>query len=159
MGFAIEKFIDQDKFSQIEKEHKDKFLTNALVLSKEQIEKYKDILTPLQDEELEKIKNNQQEQNQIKSCSYFKPNSYGFDAQIDLDKDSLVTFSVPFDDGFSATVNNKQVPIEKVDSGLMAIRCEKGNNIIKFSYKTLGLKISAIVSLIGLSIYILYLCL
>ena len=66
--------------------------------------------------------------------------------------------SVPFDYGFF-TVNNKQVPIEKVDSGLMAIKCEKGNNIIKFSYKTLGLKISAIVSLIGLSIYILYLCL
>ncbi len=159
MGLVLEKFIDYDRFSKLENDSKEKILTNALILSKEQIEKYKNILTPLSDEELEAIKNNQQEELKIQSCKYFKTNSYGFDAEIDLEKDSLVTFSVPFESGFSATVNNKNVPIEQVDSGLMAIKCEKGNNIIKFSYKTPGLKTSILVSLIGISVYILYICL
>lgn len=63
----------------------------------------------------------------------------GFNAKIDLDKDNLVFFSVPYDDGWSAKVNGQDVEIEKVDYGFMAVLCPAGSNDIQFTYETKGL--------------------
>ncbi len=77
----------------------------------------------------------------------FEYTNSGFISEINLQKDNLVFFSVPYDEGFSATVNGQPAKIEKVNVGFMAVKCQKGHNEIIFTYKTpgldLGIKISA----------------
>ena len=41
-------------------------------------------------------------------CSSFHGNSTGFTAEINLPKENLIFFSVPYDSGFSATVNGEK---------------------------------------------------
>ena len=43
----------------------------------------------------------------------------GFTASITLDRDNLVFFSVPYDEGFSALVNGEEVEVLNVDGGLI----------------------------------------
>ena len=62
-------------------------------------------------------------------------------------------FSVPYDNGWSATVNGEPVPIEKVDIGFMAVRAPQGDNDIRFTYRTPGLTAGLLVS--GASLLIL----
>ena len=71
--------------------------------------------------------------------------------------DELVFFSVPYDDGFSATVNGEPAAIEKVDDGLMAVYVPAGENEIEFTYHTPGLKVSACVSAAAIAVYGVYL--
>ena len=66
-------------------------------------------------------------------------------------------FSVPYDDGFSATVNGEPAAIEKVDDGLMAVYVPAGENEIEFTYHTPGLKVSACVSAAAFAVYGVYL--
>ena len=60
------------------------------------------------------------------SCSVFQMNNAGFHAEITLDKENLVFFSVPYDDGFTAYVNGEKTDILQVDEGLMAVLCPAG---------------------------------
>ena len=53
-----------------------------------------------------------QKRNEI-VCSSFHGNSTGFTAEINLPKENLIFFSVPYDSGFSATVNGEKREIIK----------------------------------------------
>lgn len=66
----------------------------------------------------------------------FEYTKNGFVADISMDKTGLVFFSVPFKDGWTATVNGKEANIERVNEGFMAVEAVEGVNLIEFKYKT-----------------------
>ena len=70
------------------------------------------------------------------AINYFEKTYSGFESAITLKRDNLVFFSIPYDEGWSATVNGKPVEIEKVNVGFMAVPAEAGDNTIEFTYKT-----------------------
>ncbi len=163
MGFTYDYYMTEDQCGYFGSEHRSEMMLKALMLNKSQINKYKGILKNIaEDYDLGNVSSDS-EKTEIKfdyetyaedcaklsenACSDFRYTNSGFEAEITLKKDNLVFFSVPYDEGFSATVNGKAVQIEKVDKGFMAVACEKGENKIVFTYKTrglaLGLKISA----------------
>ena len=85
--------------------------------------------------------------------SFFNFISNGFNSKIDVSKDTLVLYTIPYDKGWKAFVDESKVAIEKVDNGLIAIKINKGLNNVKFSYYPRGLKLGlwlSIVSYIGL---------
>ncbi len=95
----------------------------------------------------------------INSCKNFEYTNSGFTATFDnfTDQDKLVFFSVPYDEGFTAFVNGKKVDIEKVNIGFMAVKVDKNSSSdIEFVYKTPMLKTGIIISLVGVSIFAVY---
>ncbi len=80
----------------------------------------------------------------------------GFEAEITLEKENLVFFSVPYEDGWSATVNGKPVEVEQVNVGFMAVKGEAGENTIAFTYQTPGLSLGIWISILSLLILVLY---
>ena len=77
----------------------------------------------------------------------------GFTAKTAYDTDALVFFSVPYDDGFTATVNGVPAEVEKVDNGLMAVAAPAGHSEIVFTYHTAGLRQSVAVSAGAIVVY------
>ena len=71
----------------------------------------------------------------------------------------MVFFSVPYEKGWTAQVNGKDVTVERVNIGFMAVLCGEGENTITFRYETPGLRIGAIVMLCGAAGLLLYLIL
>ncbi len=92
-------------------------------------------------------------------CSSFSYTKDGFDAVFDnKGGDNLLFFSVPYDEGWTATVNGEPAEIEKVDIGFMAVRVNgHETSDIRFRYTTPLLKQGAIVSCIAAAGFILYL--
>jgi uncharacterized membrane protein YfhO len=72
--------------------------------------------------------------------------------------DTLLFFSVPYSDGFSATVNGEPVDIEKVNVGFMAVKVP-GNteSTIEFRYQTPFLKTGCIIAAGAFIVLVLYL--
>ena len=87
----------------------------------------------------------------------FTATDTGFTAHTNYDTDELVFFSVPYDDGFTATVNSAPAGVEKVDDGLMAVYAPAGENEIEFTYHTPGLKLAAGINAAALVLYGVYL--
>ena len=69
----------------------------------------------------------------------------------------MVFFSIPYDKGWSATVNGKAVDIEKVNVGFMAVPVGEGESQIVFTYKTPGLTLGIAVSISAILLFIIYL--
>lgn len=90
------------------------------------------------------------------SAMSFDIDSDGFSASVARDKTALVFFSVPYDEGWSATVNGEKAEIIKANIGFMAVQVPAGVSEIRFDYTTPYLKLGLTVSGGGLFIFIIY---
>ncbi|MEE1172215.1 MAG: YfhO family protein [Ruminococcus sp.] len=179
MGFAYDTYITQKEFGKIDKKLQCEALLKGLVLSREQMKKYSDITgyTDEQDKKLygedsdnykevsakykygwEEYKNDCTELAD-NCCSRFEYTKDGFRAQFNNKKDdTLLFFSVPYSEGFSAKVNGEPVDVEKVDYGFMAVRVPgKTECDVVFTYETPGWNTGVKISLAALAVFAVYL--
>ena len=137
--------------------HAGNVLMKALLLTDEQVGRYGQMMQNLTDDE----KNNISYEDYVQDCTArresavtsFTATRTGFTAQADLEAENLVLFSVPYDDGFTATVNGVPAEVEKVDNGLMAVAAPAGHSEIVFTYHTAGLRQSVAVSAGAIVVY------
>lgn len=135
-------------------------LMRAIALTKEQIERYGAWMTPAAREDTYGLTAEAYAQDAAArrnmACTSFAADGAGFTARITLPRENLVFFSVPYDEGFTATVNGAPAPVERVNGGLLAIPCEAGENEIVVAYETPGLRLSSAVSLTALVVWLVY---
>ncbi len=190
MGFTYDKFISIEEFKNLSKDVKHLSLMKAMVLTQEQMKKYKDI-TGYTDGMYMSL-NEQFSEDKLQNLSYpkyndfdsitmsfdYSPQSYkqdckaralsacdsfsytknGFKATVNnKGKDNLLFFSVPYDKGFTAFVNDKEVEIEKVNIGFMAVRIDgNSKSEIEFVYKTPGLEIGTTITILSFAVFMIY---
>ncbi len=164
MGVAYDRYVSEEAIDSVTALTKEKTMLKALILNDAQIAKYQGILEKMPDSEKYSLDDNSyteycREVAETRTCDTFSYDSYGFTATITLDHPQLVFFSVPYESGWTATVNEKEVDVEKVDYGFMAVRCEDGDNTIEFHYHTPGLREGLFLSADGLALLIIYLIL
>ena len=82
-------------------------------------------------------------------ATHFKGTSRGFEAQVSLPAEKVMFFSVPYSDGFTATIDGKETPIYKANLCMMALRVPRGEHAIVLDYFPVGLKAGLWLSLLG----------
>ena len=161
MGFAYDFYVTKAQLDTVPEKERAQILMRALLLDEDQIETYAGLLDPLPEEELEDRTANRYAEDcadrRAGGVVEFAANRSGFTAHTNYADQELVFFSVPYDDGFTATVNGVPAVIEKVDNGLMAVLVPAGDADIEFTYHTPGLALSARISLAGVAVYGVYL--
>ena len=163
MGFTYDYYVTQEQLETVPEEERAQILMRALLLDEDQLETYAGLLDPLPQEELE----DRTAETYAEDCAArravvvadFTATRTGFTAKTDYQEEELVFFSVPYDEGFTATINGEPATIEKVDNGLMAVLVPAGEATIEFTYHTPGLALSAGISLAGVAVYAVYLLL
>lgn len=161
MGVAYDYYIDEEQLNKNTALTRQKIMLKALGLTAHQITKYGEMLEEIPETEKYNMDEAEYlatcEKMKAQSCDTFTYDSYGFDATITLDAPKLVFFSVPYEEGWTATVNGKPVDVEKVNYGFMAVLCEAGDNVIHFDYETPGLNYGLRLTFCGLLVLIVYL--
>ena len=161
IGFTYDSYITREQYDALSEDLRERVLLKAIVLEDEWQEKrYSGILRKITNAQVLDYSDDAFEQDckdrAAVTCDTFDRYNTGFTATIDLPKENLVFFSVPFDDGWTAEVNGVPVAIEKTNVGFMAVRCSAGENTIVFRYMTPGLIPGAIISAAALLMFILY---
>ena len=150
MGFVFEDYCLENQLEELLPEEKAKVMLNALVIRDED----ENIVSKLLEKEtdLENVGDLETAVSERKEtvCSYFKGTSSGFNAEITLEKENIVFFSVPCDDGWEITVNGEPAEIVEVNYGLLGVLCDEGNNIITADYHTQGVEYGIICTAICL---------
>ena len=150
MGFTYDYYVLMDDLEPVTASSRANVLVKAIGLSEEQAGRYGSLLQQLPSTELNGRSYAQYQtdcaERRENACSEFTAEKNGFTAKITLEKENLVFFSVPYDDGFTATVNGQPTQIEKVDGGLVAVLAPAGESKIVFRYHTPGLAQSAAVT-------------
>lgn len=159
-GFSYDNYMTYDFCENYSGEMRSRLMLKALLLSDEQVKKYKDIMTDIADADYSVYDNTALAEDaaarNLTAANDFKTDNNGFSATVVRSKKSLAFFSVPYDSGWSATVDGKPVEIEKVNAGFMAVLVEPGTSIIRFNYKTPGLDTGIYISLGALIVFLIY---
>ena len=162
IGFTFNDYITQNDFSTTSQDNSDRLLLKGLLLSDKQIKEYGKDFTHLSlntypDYSYAALQQDSANLRQT-AAYYFERDNLGFTSKIKSNKETLAFYSVPWEGGWTATVNGKPATIEKVDIGFMAVKIEPGNNVIRFNYMTPGLIDGIIITFAGLVIFGLYMC-
>lgn len=161
MGFTYDYYVNDNMFEDFSETYRDRLMLAAVHLSDEQIARYSDILDELPLSEYPIISAEGLRHDAINrrknTCYSFETDNLGFTAKIDTPTDELVFFSVPWEAGWTATVNGEPAIVENVNNGFMAVRVPAGDSTIRFNYMTPGLKTGFIVTIVGLILLIAYL--
>lgn len=169
-GFSYDYYMDYDFCDSYSGNKKAAMMLKAILLTDEQIKKYGHLFEDIENLDYSASPNNYKtslslsetafkfdcEQLRETAAEYFKFDNKGFTAKVTRDKETLVFFSVPYDKGWSATVNDKPVPIEKVNVGFMAVKVNEGESDIRFNFSTPGLLDGISISVISAFILLLY---
>ena len=160
MGFTYDYYITEEEYEATVKNTRSNLLMRALVLSEEDAAVYGKYLKKLPEEKRNDLWYDTYVSDcadrRASACSVFQMTNSGFHAEIDLGKEDLVFFSVPYDDGFTAYVNGQETDILRVDEGLMAVLAPAGENTIDFVYQADGFSLAGKVSLVGLAVFVVY---
>ena len=160
MGFAYDYYLTQTEYEETAKATRANLLMRALVLTDEDAAVYGKYLTHLPEGRREELYYESYVQDcrerRATAASVFQMNNSGFHAEITLEKENLVFFSVPYDDGFTAYVNGQEADIVEVDEGLMAVLCPAGENSIDFVYQPDGIRLSRPLTLGGIVVWLAY---
>lgn len=161
MGFGYTTGVRQSVLDTAPLSLRANVMLEAVGLSDEAMERNADILTELESIDYASLNASGMEEaveeRRQYTCDTFAFDKTGFTATCDLDEDVLMFFSVPYDSGWSATVNGEPVVIEKASVGFMAVRVPAGEAEIRFEYMTPGLIPGAFVSAGGLVLLGVYL--
>ncbi len=159
-GFSYDNYVTKKQYDGVDEANRHLLLLKAIVLDDEGVNKNKDILKPIGNPSALLYTENAyfEDCNKRKqmACSSFKRGKNEFTAEIDIsdEKDRLVFFSVPYEKGWSATVNGVPEEIQKVNIGFMAVRVPKGiKSTIHFTYQTPGLLPGTFVSIGAAAIF------
>ena len=160
MGFAYDAYVTMEELEKTEESKRGNVLVRAVALTDEQAEKYGGLLRHLTDAERAGNSYEQYVQDaaarRAMGVTRFEEDASGFEADIRLESSTLVFFSVPWDEGWSATVNGQPVQVEKVSGGMCAVVCPAGESTVQFHYQTPGFALGRAVSLSACGVWAVY---
>lgn len=163
LGFGYDSYVTREEYDAVPEDQRHLLLLKAMVLTQEQVQKYGSLFHHL--DTSEQMDYSQQAyfvdcaaRRRMASSSFERDND-GFTAKVDADESRLIFFSVPYESGWSATVNGKPAQIEKVNVGFMAVQVPAGGSTIRFEYQTPGLSLGISLSGIGAGFLLLYMVL
>ena len=161
MGLFYEEAVSKEKLSEFSGEQKLRYMLTALCLKDEDIEKYRDILSIHSSPDYfftsPDMINAAIEQKRDTAAYYFQNDTRGFTSKIDAPAEGLLFFSVPYDKGWTATVNGEKAEVIKANVGFMAVRVPEGESTVRFNYMTPGLIVGLLVSAVSAFLLIIYL--
>ena len=153
MGISFDSYMTEENYDLLENGPvSDRVLVKNLILSEEAADRYGDLLTEDTDTDPGTMSylefGRLCDERAASACRDFAFDKNGFHATAQLEKDNLVLFSVPWDRGFSATVDGKPAELVRADFGLTAVFVPEGTHEIRFSYLPAGLMPAAVLSLL-----------
>ncbi len=169
-GFSYQYYMSEEYCDNYSDEERANLMLKAILLSDSQIEKYGKYLynfeemirNPAPYDEDRSLYSDYEDivydcdKLRDSSALEFKTDKRGFSATVERESENLVFFSIPYDEGWTATVNGKPCTIEKVNKGFMAVLVPKGTSHIRFDYETPGLKIGLLVTAVSCGLFLLY---
>ena len=163
-GFTYDQYMTREQYDNIAESSRHLALLKAIVLEDDAVERNKDILTQAPTDSFRYGEADYYQDclnRKSDTCSTFTRDNYGFTATYTAGaQDELVFFSVPWEAGWSATVNGEEAIIEKVNVGFMAVRVPANTeSTIRFNYTTPGLKAGALITVGFLLLFAAYLIL
>lgn len=159
MGFVYDSMISRDAFLSIQ-DKKLKHLTYLKALVVADTSGFSDILTDISDTAGEEISDDEYERlisDRRRSAAYScEKTNNGLIAQIELEKENVVFFSVSYNDGWSAYVDGEKTDVYNVNNGCVGVRAQEGRHEIRLCYTVKGFTEGIVITSVSSVVLLVY---
>lgn len=155
MGFTYDSYCLEESLADMLPEERAEMMLQTMVVQKTDEELVSKYLPSISDTTITLDLPDVVSERKENVCSYFAGTSRGFTAEINLEKDNIVFFSIPNDTGWKITVNGEPASVVDVNYGLLGICCNAGDNMISATYHTQGWDLGFVCSFICLAAWLL----
>ena len=155
IGFAVDGYLTKDNLMKLPVEKRALAMMNAAVIGRNNLSSVDGFAKRFDGKILKKKKYKYVDRTVKERVKNFKRDNTGFSCSTNYDQRKLVWFSVPYDNGWEATLDGKRLQIVK-SAGMMAVKVPKGNHKLVFKYHTPGFKLGIIVSIISFIFWGIY---
>ena len=152
-GFAYEDYITEDELFDNANSVVDLMLHTLVIESKD--EEYVSQFLPHCDIIKNDINEDVAARRRMVSSS-FGGDSYGFTASFACEKDEMVFFSVPYDEGWRVSVDGEAVKTVRADLGFFALVVPKGEHEVKAEFRSASVTPGLICSAFGIVCAVCY---
>ena len=149
IGFAVDSYISTDELMSLPVEQRAVALLDSAVVD-EKIDLPKSTAADI---DFTKSISEYVTEHTRGAVQNFHKDGHGMYCTTNYDKETYVYFSVPFDAGWTAAVDNEQVDIAN-SGGMMLIKVPAGEHSIVFKYYTPGLALGLIVTVLGWFVFV-----
>ena len=165
-GFTYDYCITEETVNSLYSNNQAQVLLKAMLLTNEQVRKHSDILVEVKSSEDNESFNYFGTDSYIEDCKKLQQNvvseplkidNGGFTSKVNMRRENLVFYAVPYERGWSVTIDGKEAEVECVNAGLMAVRVGKGEHTVRFNYTTPGLLVGvgiSVLSALALAVYL-----
>lgn len=162
MGFGYRYYITRTEWEEQSEEKRQKLLLRAVLIEDDASPRIRHIIDPLPETELqehseERFLADVQERRDSVSRSGFTRDRKGFTSSLTLNEEQIVFYSVPYDKGWSATVNGVPTQVLMVNGGFLGVPVPAGESTVRFDYCAPGLRAGIVLSFAALAVFLLYL--
>ena len=151
MGFAYDHYLAEEDVSEFTPRQRAELLLHALIIEDGDVPLVSGWLSPADPSDADWEADTLALQKTAGQS--FMGTSRGFTAEITLNRDNLVFYSVPYDTGWEITVNGSPVTPLSVNGSLLGSPCQQGENQIEALYHPKGIGTGIVCSLICLSLW------
>ena len=159
IGIVYDTYITETDFSERAQQTKVKLLMDSILIRDEDEDEIRQVLDKTTENDASNIGITEQYllvedmmNNEVDSFSIGKDS---FSAHTDLEHGAAVFFSVPYSEGWSATVNGREAKIYYT-AGFMTVLVPEGASDILFTYRTKGLDLGIKISCAGFALLAAY---
>ncbi len=160
MGFSYDYYITESDAEDLSKSSRELMMLKAAIIPDEDEEIWAEHIREIAISDVSYSKNSYYqdcEDRASTSASQFHYTTAGFEAVYNAEITVPVFFSVPYDDGWSATVNGRPAEILKTNIGFMSVIVPEGSEVkISFTYTTPGLFQGVLITLSSITLFIVY---
>jgi len=156
IGFAVDSYITMDQLMSLDVNQRAIALLDSAVIEEEDLtEEVKSDLScnKASDIDFDKSISEYVVEHTYGSVLGFTKDGHGMSCVTGYEEDTYVYFSVPYDTGWTATVDGEKIDII-VSGGMMLVKVPAGTHELKFSYCTPGYKLGLAITAISWMIYL-----
>ncbi len=158
MGFFYDSYITRSEYDALDQSERQFALLNVLVVEDEDTS-----VVPLAHLDVDAVYFNGDNLAEVcaeraaTAATEFTIDNRGFSATVTASENNWVFFSVPYESGWTATVDGEPAEIYPVNVGFMAVACPAGKTVdVRFNYKTPGLRTGAMISAAAMVLLLVY---
>jgi len=156
LGFTFDQYIINTDFQKLDNHAKDLALLSFVIINEQD--------SFIKKGNLSDLKNNDSQQAISKLVKERRANSYqitsyqddAIKGKITTKQKSILVFTIPYDKGWSASVDGHKIQIEKIDNGLIGIPIDIGEHTVDLDYFPSGMKTGIVISCITLVLFIVF---
>ena len=160
LGFTYDKYITKTAFDKLDNSTKKGIaLINSFVIEEKEQQKYA-AFTPFQTDSMVADYGHEHYYKDVYEADrhllqIVAHNNNHIEGKITLDKPKLLFFSIPFDEGWQASVDGQKKDLQLINVGFMGLPLEKGQHEVRLTFVPPYSRLGMGVGLIALCLYML----